>query len=137
VTSLATLDVAELVNGTTVSDNGHGRRPLSAQHLAMLRDGSGISDEVIRARGYRTITYHKDLAALGFSDVQRRTPGMLLPLWATDGGQPFAICRPDSPRQVATAPKKDPATGTIPTKRVKHESRNGVVTRIDCPRDLS
>ena len=29
---------------------------LSGPHLEMLRRGSGISDEVIAARGYRTIT---------------------------------------------------------------------------------
>jgi len=29
---------------------------LSNQHLAMLRDGSGLADEIIAARGYQTVT---------------------------------------------------------------------------------
>ncbi len=35
---------------------------LSAHHLEMLRRGSGISDQVIAARGYRTVTDPKELA---------------------------------------------------------------------------
>jgi hypothetical protein len=39
--------------------------PLGEFHLKMLRDESGISDEVIAARGYRTVTDHKELTSLG------------------------------------------------------------------------
>lgn len=45
---------------------------LSAEHLAMLRVESGISDEVIQTRGYRTITNRNDLLALGFAPSQCR-----------------------------------------------------------------
>ncbi len=48
--------------------------PLSDKHRKMLREESGISDEVIAARGYRTVTDEKELIPLGFSTVQRRTP---------------------------------------------------------------
>jgi hypothetical protein len=44
----------------------------------MLREESGISEEVIAARGYRTVTDHTDLSALGFSSRQLRVPGLLL-----------------------------------------------------------
>jgi len=63
----------------------------------MLREESGISDEVRRARGYRTLTDVKELDALGFSNRQLRQPGLLLPLHATDGSQPFCVYRPDNP----------------------------------------
>jgi hypothetical protein len=61
---------------------------LSPTHLEMLRCGSGISDDVIAARGYRTVADRADLAALGFKPAQCRVPGLLLPLWAPDGDHP-------------------------------------------------
>ena len=106
---------------------------LAEHHLAMLRAGSGISDQVIRARGYRTITDRRVLAALGFSDAQCRVPGLLLPLHATDGSQPFAVYRPDTPRSVAIADRRDPATGVVPSRAVKYEMPAGTPMRVDCP----
>jgi hypothetical protein len=47
---------------------------LSDKHLTMLREGSGISVEVIETRGSRTVTDPKELAALGFSPAQCRVP---------------------------------------------------------------
>ena len=38
--------------------------PLSAHHLKSLRDGSGIAEEVIRDRGYRTIQDVRELLNL-------------------------------------------------------------------------
>ena len=40
---------------------------LSPEHLAMLRDESGISEEVIETRGYRTITDPNELVDLEFA----------------------------------------------------------------------
>ena len=54
---------------------------LSPAHHNTLREGSGISEEVIEARGYRTITTVDELEALGFSTAQRRVPGLLLPVY--------------------------------------------------------
>ena len=51
-------------------------RRLSAAHLEALRRGSAISDEVIAARGYRTIADRTELAALGFAPSQQRVPGL-------------------------------------------------------------
>jgi hypothetical protein len=42
---------------------------LSEKHLQLLRDGSGIGDEVVAARGYRTITDEADLLRLGFAST--------------------------------------------------------------------
>ena len=61
---------------------------LNAEHTRVLREESGISDEVIRQRGYRSITEAAELRALGFAEAQCRPPGLLLPLWSTDGGGP-------------------------------------------------
>lgn len=94
---------------------------LSDAHLQMLREESGISDTVIEARGYRTITNVKELARLGFTKRQLRQPGLLLPLYTTDGTQPFNVYRPDLPRQ-----EKD--------KVVKYENPRGHQSvRLDCP----
>jgi hypothetical protein len=71
---------------------------LSAEHLHILKEESGIAEDVIAARGYRTITVVKELAELGFTSRQLRQPGLLLPLFATDGSQPFCVYRPDKPR---------------------------------------
>ena len=60
---------------------------LNAEHTRVLREESGISDEVIRQRGYRSITAAAELRALGFAEAQCRPPGLLLPLWSTDGGR--------------------------------------------------
>ena len=71
---------------------------LSPEHLDMLRVESGISDEVILARGYRTIRQASELTDLGFARTQRRVPGLLLPLHTTDGKVGSYVYRPDRPR---------------------------------------
>ena len=99
---------------------------LSPEHLTMLRDGSSILDEVILARGYRTVTSPADLLELGFGRSQRRVPGLLLPLWPTDGGEPpLHVYRPDRPRTRSTKDGKS----TV----IKYEVPAGTGTRLDCP----
>ena len=47
---------------------------------------------------------YTDLKALGFSQAQARlTPGLLLPLYTTDGRQPLTIYRPDHPQPDANS----------------------------------
>ena len=62
---------------------------LADPHFRMLREASGIADEVIRERGYRTLdgpTGYHELRALGFSTTQAKLrPGLFLPLHTTDG----------------------------------------------------
>jgi len=89
----------------------------------MLREGSAISDEVIEARGYRSITDGGELEAYGFAQKQRR-PGLLIPLHTTDAGNGFHVLRPDHPREL----KSDGHYRSI-----KYESPKGVGTRLDCP----
>lgn len=59
---------------------------------------SAISVEVIRKRQYRSIMGKAELKNLGFSKIQRRTPGLLIPLWSPDGSSAGYQYRPDKPR---------------------------------------
>ncbi len=99
---------------------------VSDLHLKMLRDESGIADAVIQARGYRTIDDPADLRKLGFVPSQCRVPGLLLPLWTTDGHNGLNVYRPDNPRVV-----HDRKTGQ--DKAIKYEVPKGTSTRLDCP----
>ena len=116
----------------------HPEQPqrLSRAHLEMLRRGSAISDEVIAARGYRTVADPADLAALGFSPAQCRVPGLLLPLWAPDAAADrpaLYIYRPDAPRSFDEKHKGPLPDGTYPQRVVKYETPKGSSMRLDCP----
>src|SRR5262245_5615964 len=75
---------------------------LTAEHQAQLEKGSGISLDIIRENGYRSIPVeggYAELQGLGFSKAQaKNTPGLLLPLHTTDGKTPLYVYRPDTPR---------------------------------------
>lgn len=104
---------------------------LSQKHLDQLH-ASAISDEVIRARGYRTVTDANDLEALGFAPGQRRVPGLLLPLWTTAGKNGLYQYKPDNPRVNEDKSKKNP-DGTHPCRVIKYETPKGAGIRLDCP----
>ena len=98
---------------------------LALHHLRMLRDESGIAEEVIAERGYRSIDGaqgYTELKALGFSK-QQATPssGLLLPLHTTDGQQPLTIYRPDQPQPDAKGRLR------------KYLLPKGASVRLDCP----
>ena len=105
---------------------------LSPHHLNMLREESGITEEIIAARGYRTITQETELVRLGFAAAQRRVPGLLLPLHTTDGRSDGFIYRPDNPRVVENRRKRLP-DGSHPIRVVKYEQPQGEPVRVDCP----
>ena len=67
-------------------------------HFDHLHRGSGISVDVMRERGYVSILGEKKLKELGFSPVQRRIPGILLPSWGVNGTLVGHQYRPDRPR---------------------------------------
>ena len=111
---------------------------LNENHYRMLTEGSGISDEVIRARGYRTIREDPELRALGFAPAQCRAPGLLLPLWTTDGGSADGgnghyIYRPDNPRVYDDKSRKVLPDGTYHQRVIKYEMPKGEGVRVDCP----
>ncbi len=64
----------------------------------MLEEGSGISEDVIADRGYRTETSKAALGRLGFTTDQRRVPALLIPVWDLSGEIPTYQLRADTPR---------------------------------------
>lgn len=121
---------------TQTAPNNTGQvlcQSLSPEHLAMLRNESGISDDVILARGYRTITDKKDLETLGFAPAQCKTPGLLLPLHTADGTNELYVYRPDNPRVHEDKRKGRLSDGTYPNKVIKYEFPKNEKMRLDCP----
>lgn len=105
---------------------------LSEQHRTMLEQESGISPEIIEARGYRSITA-REAAAYGFTGQQAQG-GLLIPVHTTDGEMSLYVLRPDAPRVVEDRRrKKDAKTGERPQRVVKYEWPRGVDPRVDCP----
>ena len=104
---------------------------LTQQHYEMLK-ASAISDEVIKERGYKTITKAADLRPLGFSTSQECVPGLLLPLHSTDGQTPLYVYRPDNPRVMEDKKCRNP-DGTYKQKVIKYEMPKGEKMRLDVP----
>jgi hypothetical protein len=71
---------------------------LSDEHAKTLTEESGISEEVIDARGYRTVDKKVELERLGFSKAQRNVPGVLSLIWGPNGEIVLYQYRPDQPR---------------------------------------
>jgi hypothetical protein len=94
---------------------------LLQRHYDALRRGSGITDDVIRERAYRSALGEQELADLGFSPAQRRPPGLLLPVWTPDGQNPLALFRPDLPRRDRRG------------RELKYEVPAGAGVRLDVP----
>ena len=120
----------------TAYTNGHGPAAdgLNPNHLAMLIDGSGISPQVIAARGYRSINNIDDLHRHGFANLHRKNvPGFLIPVHTPDRSQPFAVYRPDNPRVIEEKDKGKLPDGTYPCKTNKYEMPKGESMRLDCP----
>jgi hypothetical protein len=67
-------------------------------HFDQLCIGSGISVDIIQARGYRSVLEKKELVALGFSRAQQQVPGTLIPLHGPDGSSARYQYKPDNPR---------------------------------------
>ena len=71
---------------------------VAPEHRKMLAVDSGISPDLITARGYRTVTVRAELRRLGFSDSQARVPALLIPIWGVNGEVANYQLRPDEPR---------------------------------------
>ena len=94
---------------------------LLTEHFRHLSEGSGISFEVIKERGYRSLLGKNELEKLGFSSSQRRAPGILIPLWGVEGTEAGYQFRPDNPRSDTRG------------RAIKYESPIGSANRLDCP----
>jgi hypothetical protein len=106
---------------------------LAPHHLAALREGSAISEPVILARGYRTITEAGELESYGFAPSQRRAPGLLIPTYTTDGKPGPFVFRPDCPRSLDDRRKGRLPDGTFQQRVIKYEWPKGAAMRVDCP----
>ena len=71
---------------------------LLPDHLLHLHEGSGITPDVIRERGYRSLLGKLELEKIGFTPAQQRAPGIIIPLWSVDGKEAGFQFRPDRPR---------------------------------------
>ncbi len=92
---------------------------LMPNHAALIT-ASGISDEIARARGYRTVSTKAELKKLGFSEAQRRTPALLIPVRSVSGEIATYQIRPDDPR-------------TKDSKPLKYETPAGARMVLDVP----
>jgi putative DNA primase/helicase len=102
------------------------RQTLSDNHLFMLTQESGISEEVIASRGYWTCEDEEDLIELGFNKRQRRTPCLVIPVRGITGEVLFHRIRPDDPRP-------DPEKLD---KVIKYDQPVGVPVALDIPSPL-
>jgi hypothetical protein len=75
------------------------------QHAALLT-ASAITDEVAKARGYRSVEQKARLTELGFSERQARVPALLIPVWNVHGEIALYQTRADEPRIVDGRPVK-------------------------------
>ena len=105
---------------------------LSSHHHAMLRDESGIADEVIAARGYRTVTERPSCArwVSPRRSVARRVCCCRCGRRMGENGA--YIFRPDNPRVRENRQRKLP-DGTHPQTVIKYEQPKGEPVRVDCP----
>jgi Domain of unknown function (DUF3854) len=106
----------------TQSSSGQfsGECPELLQPHRDLLHASGISDEVIKERGYESVFGKKRLIDASFSLAQQRPTGILIPLFAPDGSPAGWQYRPDTPRI------KD-------GKPLKYETPSGANIRLDVP----
>jgi hypothetical protein len=93
---------------------------LLPQHQELLR-ASAISPEVASAREYVSVTEKSRLEHAGFSPVQRRVPGLLIPVRGVTGEVVGYEYRPDTPRV------------TDAGKALKYEKPAGSSNRLDVP----
>ncbi len=99
---------------------------LHPKHRQELEVGSGISPEVIAARGAYTATTRADLEALGYKDYQIRVPALVLPEHLLNGWKPTHHIKPDRPRTREVKPD-----GTV--KYQKYDRPEGSANRLDVP----
>jgi Domain of unknown function (DUF3854) len=68
-------------------------------HRHALLEESGISPTVVAERGYYTAKTKTEIALLGFSERQQRTPALVVPMYSPVGGLVTHQIRPDAPRE--------------------------------------
>lgn len=71
---------------------------LAQNHIDELKLTSAIGSDVIKARGYRTVTDRAVLAALGFAGSQQLVPALLVPYFDIYGQNGVYQAKPQNPR---------------------------------------
>ncbi len=71
---------------------------LSEHHRRMLVEESGIDPEIVKDRGYRSVSDTRTLKHLGFTPQQLLTPTLLIPFHSVNGRIENVQSRPDDPR---------------------------------------
>jgi len=99
---------------------------LAPDHAQLLKD-SAITSGVAARRGYATITVKAHLKHLGFSDRQRRTPSLLIPIWDMNGQIANYQIRPNHPCVQKRPGKSD--------KVIKYETVSDRGLCLDIPND--
>ncbi len=72
---------------------------LSHEQLKMLCEGVGISDGVIAAHGYWTITNRVEFEQCGLSSTQYRVLSLLVLLFGADASNSLYFCHPGNPSE--------------------------------------
>src|SRR6266446_2478231 len=120
-------------NGSTASSVQACEIPgLAAHHYHMLHVESGISDDVIRERGYRTSTNYSEIKSL-FISLPKGAPskGLLLPLCGVNGKAPLAYHRDETAPYTVFRPDVPVRKDDGSESKYLMPFDNGV--RIDCP----
>lgn len=86
---------------------------LSREHARELIEGSGISPEVIQARGYRTAKTKTEVKHKNFSDKQAVSGGLLIPAWNVYGEIDTWQVKLDDPRPGIKYESPAKSRGTI------------------------
>lgn len=94
---------------------------LLLQHRRLI-EGSAISEEVARERGYCSVEKKTELASLGFGRSQQLVPALLSPVHGVAGGIVNYQIRPDQPRINANSGKP-----------IKYETVGGSRMVLDVP----
>lgn len=92
-------------------------------HHQRLIDESGISPDIARTRGYRSIAAKAELARLGFGRNQCQVPALLIPVFNVHGDLATYQARPDTPRVQDGKP-------------LKYETPSGSRMVLDVPRSI-
>lgn len=106
------------MDDSTIGADPSTAQTLAPHHLGQLT-ASSIHPDVINARGYQSLQGtpgYEALRAQGFTTGQAtNTPGLLLPVWGTDGRRTaLSVYRPDTPRQDS---KEHPRKYELPRNR--------------------
>ncbi len=68
-----------------MSASSQSTERLLPEHLASLRESSGLLEGVIAERAYWSATQFVEVRRLGFSERQCNVPALVVPLWNVDG----------------------------------------------------